>query len=1221
MKNSAKKILSLLLAVVMMSSLATFALAAGAAIPLSADAAQAVVDNENMTITAYYDAAAASNKATLTAALPNGDSSANVEWVLSSAGNAHFVGTLAGTSLQAMASTVTNASSTVDLYLDGITAPAGITLTVRDNSYSEQYKLYIVTGGITGVTIYKDSTALTSSDTVAVPYGSTVNLTAAVNYTQGSSGAVSWSVPAGQNVAAVSNGAVTGQSVGKTAVTAASTADPSKSATVNVEVVPSVVISTDGDDKIDVGDAAGETLTAAVTPSGTYSCSWSASPANAVTFTPAAGASTKVTAGNVTAVTQVTVTCKTDNGGAATHNMTVYPAASKVTITDPSTNAAIADPYNMTKATKQLSYKTDPTGIETRGAVRWDSTNKNIATVTNTGLVTAVAGANGETSIICYYKNPGAAAEISSSFKLNVSTQTKAASNVSMSATNNVSTQMTAAHDGIYNAYYSAYGSYPTSGATITFNSIPRTNGSLYASSTQTTGNTVTTGKAYDFAAMSNMTYLPNKVGTETITYTLTSAGTGTATMNYLTGTLYIAVTSSNGTVTVNLDGSDPYVFSYSTAHDGQSAASSIYSSIMSSTGKAYSYLTFDAAPSSAVGTLYSSASGSAAAANAPFYYSGTSPLVSNLYFVPANSGTYSRTFKAYDGSGTLIFSGTLQIVVPTKPAAGDVSYSTAVSSSLMMDEADFISWYKAQTGSGYYLSSVTFDSAKYSNPSYPGYFQHNGKTFSPGNGVSYYTQSYNGTANSGGTYLNKVTYNSPIVTCNITVKFTCYGGTSKNSTYLARSGVMYICVNQNAPANIRYTVSRNAGMTLVPADFSNVYANVMNTSSAGSFYVTFLNAPNLGTMSVGYVNASRPGVTLTDANAASYSFYVNYSSGVYTIDDVTYTPGSYTGNSDTVKYAAYSINGQLLYIGEVDFVYGATSGTTCYSDGYNFTSGDFFKSSDTDPVYYVTFGQPSSGVLYYNYAHGSGTIVPKTVKFYTKYSSYGSYSVTAVEYIPAMGYSGTVSIPYTAYKSSGSSSTGSFTLSVVSKTNSTVFGDVTAANTGSWSANSVDFAYFWGLVTGSGAGTFSPRANMTRGQLVTILYNAAGSPAVSGTVPFSDVRYSDYYYSAVLWAYRNGIVGGRTSASFAPGANITREDFCVILYKYAAYTGRDTSYGGSLYGFSDAGSVSAYARTAMQWAVYHGYISGTNSYTLSPKGYASRAQVAVMLHSFLTKQ
>jgi hypothetical protein len=94
-----------------------------------------------------------------------------------------------------------------------------------------------------------------------------------------------------------------------------------------------------------------------------------------------------VTAGNVTAVTQVTVTCKTDNGGAATHNMTVYPAASKVTITDPSTNAAIADPYNMTKATKQLSYKTDPTGIETRGAVRWNSTNKNIATVTDTGLV------------------------------------------------------------------------------------------------------------------------------------------------------------------------------------------------------------------------------------------------------------------------------------------------------------------------------------------------------------------------------------------------------------------------------------------------------------------------------------------------------------------------------------------------------------------------------------------------------------------------------------------------------------------------------------------------------------------------------------------------------------------------------------------------------------------------------------------------------------------
>jgi hypothetical protein len=1201
MKNSAKKILSLLLAVVMMSSLATFALAVTAGnFEVSTASSKATYNNTTNQYDVYFTAA--DNAVDFTAA-PIGFAANEIVW---STGTKDIVGLDAAGTLQYEAATATNT-----LYCRGA-GTSVITLQYVDltnGTKTGTFTINAIPDTVKAVTI-------TNASPVSLGVKDTAVLTSTVTYDHCAAGTAASYTSGNTAIATVTDaGVVTGVAVGTTTITASAggkTSDP-----ITVNVTPSLSVSPKTSD-VDEGNTTA--LTAALSGgTGAYTYEWSSSNTN-VTVTPT-GSTAKVGTADISDMQTAVITCTALDGTTVidtdTCTVTAYPKADKIDIKDGSsvvTNTTVP----MTSTVKTFACSTDPAAA--RGAAAWSSGDASIATVdAKTGVVTAT-GKTGTADIICTYTNKDNSVK-TAKCTISVVTQTKAASNVSMSATNNVSTQMTAAHDGIYNAYYSAYGSYPTSGATITFNSIPRTNGSLYASSTQTTGNTVTTGKAYDFAAMSNMTYLPNKVGTETITYTLTSAGTDTATMNYLTGTLYIAVTSSNGTVTVNLDGSDPYVFSYSTAHDGQSAASSIYSSIMSSTGKAYSYLTFDAAPSSAVGTLYSSASGSAAAANAPFYYSGTSPLVSNLYFVPANSGTYSRTFKAYDGSGTLIFSGTLQIVVPTKPAAGDVSYSTAVSSSLMMDEADFISWYKAQTGSGYYLSSVTFDSAKYSNPSYPGYFQHNGKTFSPGNGVSYYTQSYNGTANSGGTYLNKVTYNSPIVTCNITVKFTCYGGTSKNSTYLARSGVMYICVNQNAPANIRYTVSRNAGMTLVPADFSNVYANVMNTSSAGSFYVTFLNAPDLGTMSVGYVNASRPGVTLTDANAASYSFYVNYSSGVYTIDDVTYTPGNYTGNSDTVKYAAYSINGQLLYIGEVDFVYGATSGTTCYSDGYNFTSGDFFKSSDTDPVYYVTFGQPSSGVLYYNYAHGSGTIVPKTVKFYTKYLSYGSYSVTAVEYIPAMGYSGTVSIPYTAYKSSGSSSTGSFTLSVVSKTNSTVFGDVTAANTGSWSANSVDFAYFWGLVTGSGAGTFSPRANMTRGQLVTILYNAAGSPAVSGTVPFSDVRYSDYYYSAVLWAYRNGIVGGRTSASFAPGANITREDFCVILYKYAAYTGRDTSYGGSLYGFSDAGSVSAYARTAMQWAVYHGYISGTNSYTLSPKGYASRAQVAVMLHSFLTKQ
>ena len=133
------------------------------------------------------------------------------------------------------------------------------------------------------------------------------------------------------------------------------------------------------------------------------------------------------------------------------------------------------------------------------------------------------------------------------------------------------------------------------------------------------------------------------------------------------------------------------------------------------------------------------------------------------------------------------------------------------------------------------------------------------------------------------------------------------------------------------------------------------------------------------------------------------------------------------------------------------------------------------------------------------------------------------------------------------------------------------------------------------GIISGYPDGCFHPgwkvtRAEfcvMSRGMLVAVLYSAAGSPNTSGALPFTDVAYSDYYYDAVLWAYRSGIVSGKTATTFAPGANVTREQFAAILYAYAARAGHDMTAGGSLYGYSDVNSISAYARTAMASAPF----------------------------------
>lgn len=1210
MKKFSKRLLSLLLALMMMFSLATFALAANAGdFEVTSSSRNVVYDTANSRFDAYYTPNY--NEAVFTATATDASPTSVLEWATT---NKTVV------ALDSAGTNVTETDrNTKTLYLLGsgiadikIDRAAIGTLTAKTGTF----KINAVADTVQTVTIDQTSP-------VNVDYNGTKTLTAKVTYGKCPQETTATWTSANPEIASVSSaGVVTGNKVGQTNITASSGGVTSAPVTVNV--VPTAGISPRSTE-VDEGTA-GATLTmtaAGLDSAVSYTYDWKSSEPTNVPVV-GNGNTATVKAGAIADMTTAKITCNIMSGqtmvASDTSTVNAYPKADSVAIYD-GTNNVTGTNVPMTSTTKTLTCSQTPSAA--RGTVEWKSGDPTVATVGETSGIVTATGKTGTASITCTFTNKDGTTQ-TASCTVSVSTQSKTASDVSMDATNHTDTSMSPVYNGIRNAYYNAYGSYPTQTAKITFNAVTNACGTVYKTSTGGYGSdnvAAIDGKtAYDFTALQSMVFSPNTVGTERITYTVSSTGTGTYSLNYLTGTILLNVKTSGSTIVVNLDGSDPYTFSYSTTRDGKSADTAIYSAILSATGKSYYYLTFDSSYSSAVGTLYANSSGTAVYPGAQYYYSGSGSTVSKLYFVPANSGVYSRNFSAYLSDGTLIFSGTLQLVVPSK-AVSDVSYSTPISSTLLMNESDFTNWYKNQTNSSYYLSAVTFDSAKYSNTSYPGYFQHDGKTISIGNGAYYYTGTYNGTANSVGNYLSKVSYHSPIVTCYITVNFTCYGGPARNSEYIQKSGTMCICVTQNAVSDIRYTVTKNVGKTMAAGDFVDVYNNAMNVSTAGSFYVQFLNAPSAGTLTVGYVNASRPGVTLTSANVSSYSFYVNYTGSVYSISDVSYIPGNYQNNTDSVKYAAYGVNGQLLYIGEVDFIYGdGAAANACYSNGYTFAAEDFYRASDPDPVYYVTFNQPTTGTVYYNYAYGSGTAAASSVRFYTKYSNYGAYPVTSVVYIPRLGYSGSVSIPYTAVTATGKTTSGSFVLNVVSKTTSSTFYDVTPSNTGSWSANSVDYASYWGLVSGTDAYHFSPTAYMTRGMLVSVLYKAAGSPNTYGSMPFTDVKYTDYYYRPVLWAYNNGIVSGKTATQFAPNATVTREQFVTILYNYAARIGRDVSYGGSLYGYTDAGSISAYARNAMQWAVYRGYISGTTYNTLSPQGYANRAQTVVMLHRFLTQ-
>ena len=174
-------------------------------------------------------------------------------------------------------------------------------------------------------------------------------------------------------------------------------------------------------------------------------------------------------------------------------------------------------------------------------------------------------------------------------------------------------------------------------------------------------------------------------------------------------------------------------------------------------------------------------------------------------------------------------------------------------------------------------------------------------------------------------------------------------------------------------------------------------------------------------------------------------------------------------------------------------------------------------------------------------------------------------------------------------------------------------FPDVTE---GDWFYDAVRYAYETGLMDGVEDNLFAPNSETTRAQLVTILYRLAGEPEPGGDSGFSDVAAGIWYTDAVAWAAENGIVNGTTDTTFAPGEDITREQLVTVLYRYAESKGYDVSASADLSGYPDAGQVQDYAQPAMAWAVAEGIVEGVDG-NLNPTGDATRAQIATILMRF----
>lgn len=167
----------------------------------------------------------------------------------------------------------------------------------------------------------------------------------------------------------------------------------------------------------------------------------------------------------------------------------------------------------------------------------------------------------------------------------------------------------------------------------------------------------------------------------------------------------------------------------------------------------------------------------------------------------------------------------------------------------------------------------------------------------------------------------------------------------------------------------------------------------------------------------------------------------------------------------------------------------------------------------------------------------------------------------------------------------------------------------------GHWGEEEILKAYHAGLFVGVTKTEFAPDAQMTRAMLVVVLHRIAGEPAPKNVkTAFTDVAQSSYYAKAVAWAAEAGVVNGISATEFAPERNISRQELVTMLYRYAKYEGRDVSARADISKFNDVRGVQSYALEAVQWAVAEGILKGMPNNLLMPNGLATRAEAAALM-------
>lgn len=533
------------------------------------------------------------------------------------------------------------------------------------------------------------------------------------------------------------------------------------------------------------------------------------------------------------------------------------------------------------------------------------------------------------------------------------------------------------------------------------------------------------------------------------------------------------------------------------------------------------------------------------------------------------------------------------QVTIKAETTIGAKKYAAEVKFTVTVPEADTVSLTLGENETYVQLDGSKLAAAvKTAAKTTPSTF-----TFeSPANGTLYTSSAMSGTVSTTTKYsaseVSKMVYRPTRTTGTHTIRYAAYDGSAQIAT-----GTINV---MTSASTVEYHISANEKQQMIVSDFQRVYGSGLSTVTFGT------NSDNRGAL---YKSS-----TTSSGKVGSEAYSV--STGSNLLKNVCFIAGSTTSKyTVTIPFTASGSSGQMngqlvVYVNDTH---------TLNSTGASFRSmgiaGELTPENATGSTY-ITIDRVVGGKLYSSYTSIKSCTALTSKDFgSTKFYFSGSGSLDNL-YILPLADSKSVEVSYTI----DGSTKGTLSFKVNQQTASNQFTDVSGSY--KWAANSVDFMYMNDIIKGNNTKNpklFGPGAKMTRAMLVTVLYRAAGEPTVTGiTNKFTDNKQGQYYYNAVLWASNMGIVNGATATTFDPNGNVTREQIAAILYRYEG----SPTVTGSLSGYPDQAQVSSFAVTAMQWAVGTGIITGVTSggrTTLSAKGNATRAQVAVMLHRFLT--